>query len=157
MTQPRASSSSGSLLTTLLTRGTLGRSPFLRDPGQGSREPGMSLGSISDKLCDLSSLCLCFLIHPLSQSLLKACLPSTSQELYLSSSRILYSSSKSRLTGCGKSLNMQTGASAPGRTAPACPMLLLISPAAEKRAGIRPQRACAGWCGPSGPTLPPAG
>lgn len=48
----------------------------------------MSLSSISDKLYDLSSLCLCFLIHPLSQSLLKACLPSTSQELYLSSSQI---------------------------------------------------------------------
>lgn len=91
----------------------------------------MSLSSISDKLYDLSSLCLCFLIHPLRQSLLKACLPSTSQELYLSSSQILYSSSRSRLTGCGKSLNMQAGASVPGRTALACPMLLLISPAVK--------------------------
>lgn len=43
------------------------------------------------------------------------------------------------------------------RTASVCPFLPLSSLATEKKAGIRPQSACAGWCGSSGPTLPPAG
>lgn len=174
MAQTTARPSSGSLLTTPLL-GLLWRSPSLGGPGQGRREPGANTGSTSNELCDLSSLCLHSLIHPLSQSLLRACL--CIQELPVYRVKSLRNKMTGRIprscilpslgfylpaptagsAGSGKSLNMQTGVSALVRTAPVCPFLPLSSRAAEKKAGIRPQSACACWCGSSGPTLLPAG
>lgn len=55
--------------------GPLGSSPSLGGPDQGSREPRVSAGPTCDELRDLSSLCFHSLVHPLSQSLLRACPP----------------------------------------------------------------------------------
>lgn len=74
MARTTASCASGALLTTLLP-GASGEQPSLGGPGQGSREPRVSAGSLCDELCDLSSPCFHSLVYPLSQSLLKACPP----------------------------------------------------------------------------------
>lgn len=70
-----ASPSSGPLLTTLLTWGPLGRSPFLKGPGQGIWETAVGLGYTADELHDLNFLCPLFPHSSLSYLMLKVCLP----------------------------------------------------------------------------------